>query len=83
MLLHRYKPQKSAVLAKNQPDLLETIKKIFPEHVENEEQVGKISGLIIEYVIQSGGDVEIFRGDFTLSEEDEDEEEYDGVDDIF
>jgi hypothetical protein len=72
MILSRFTKQKTSILAKNQPDLLETIKNVFPEHADNEEQLGKIAGIIIEYVIQSGGNVEIF-GEDLLPEQEEDE----------
>jgi hypothetical protein len=72
MILTKFTKQKTSVLSKNQPDLLQTISTLFPEYSDNEEQLGKIAGIIIEYVIQSGGNVEIF-GEDLLPEQAEDE----------
>ena len=68
MNLARYKPQNLPILKRNQPDLYDTIKHVVPSL--NDEQFSKVSGLIIEYVIQSGGDVDIFSSD-SLEEDDE------------
>jgi hypothetical protein len=61
MNLSKYKPQNVLLLKKNQPDLYDTIRQTVPKLTD--EQFGKVAGLIIEYVIQSGGNVEIFQSD--------------------
>jgi hypothetical protein len=66
----RYRVQKIELLKKNQPDLLDTLRYFLPS--SSDEVVGKIAGLIMEYVIQSGGNVDIFAGSGAL----EDSEEY-------
>lgn len=68
MNLARYKPQNLPILKRNQPDLYDTIKHVIP--TLSDEQFSKVSGLIIEYVIQSGGNVEIFLSD-NLEEDEE------------
>ena len=58
MFINKFKAQKLSVIQKNQPDLYLFIITHFPK--ESIEIQGKIAGAIIEYVIQSHGDVEIF-----------------------
>jgi hypothetical protein len=64
----RYRVQKIELLKKNQPDLLETLRHFFPEVTD--EVLGKMAGLHIEYVIQSGGDVDIFVGAGAMADDD-------------
>ena len=61
MNLSKFKTQRVDTLRKNQPDLYETLKRLFP--TATDEDTGKMAGLIIEYVIQSGGNVDIFNSD--------------------
>ena len=58
MNLSKLRPQKVELLKVNQPDLYSTLKKVFPSTEDAE--LGVIAGLIIEYVIQSKGNVDIF-----------------------
>lgn len=71
MNLARLTPQKVNLLKKNQPDLYDTLCKVFPEYKEDDAMMGRLAGLCIEYVIQSGGKVEIFGEDVDMLEEDE------------
>lgn len=61
MILHKYRPQKIDLLRKNQPDLLDTLQAVFPN--ADPFILGHMAGLIIEYVIQSKGNVDIFNSD--------------------
>lgn len=66
MNLSKYKPQRVELLKKNQPDLYDTLRRLFP--TASEEDTGKMAGLVIEYVIQSGGNVDIFYSDRDLND---------------
>lgn len=63
MIINKFKAQKLSVLEKTQPDLFATVNAHMSDL--NEEQKGKVAGLIIEYVIKSGGDVSILSSDET------------------
>jgi hypothetical protein len=58
MNLARYKPQNLELVRRNQPDLYSTLKKVLP--TTDDQQLGIIAGLVIEYVIQAKGNVDIF-----------------------
>lgn len=70
MIISKSKNQKMGVIANTQPDLWKSIKALFPDDAE--EQQGKIAGVVIEFVIKSGGDVRVFDG----TEEEEDVTEF-------
>ena len=74
--LSKYRVQKVELLKKNQTDLYETVRHLFPKATD--EEFGKIAGLIMEYVIQSGGNPEIFvtDGDLEFLEEEDEEDEF-------
>lgn len=58
MILNKYKKQNIEVVKNNQPDLAASLKAHFPEL--SDEDKGRIAGFVIEYVIQAGGDTDIF-----------------------
>lgn len=72
MLINKFKAQKLEVIKKSQPDLHTFIITHFK--TESPELQGKVAGAIIEYVIQSGGNVEVFDDKEISDEADEFEE---------
>ena len=58
--------QNFSVLEQTHPDLFAVIRAKFP--YMSDEDKGKIAGLCIEYVIQSGGEVDIFQEDIPEQE---------------
>jgi len=64
MIISKYAKQKMEVLEKSQPDLHATMKlhedKEFPEYIK----LGNAAGLIIEYVLKSGGNPSVFQSMF-------------------
>lgn len=71
MVFTRIVKQDFQRLKKTHPDLYANLLRFFP-HLSDEGK-GIAAGLIIEYVIKSGGDVDIFQDAIGLLEEDEDE----------
>ena len=62
-MVFNIKPQKFDVLEKTHPDLFTMINKTLPDLTT--EQKGKVAGLVIEYVIQSEGDIDIFQDPYS------------------
>lgn len=72
MLVTKFKQQKLEIIRKNQPDLYWFINKNFKD--ESPELQGKIAGALIEFVLQSGGNANIFVDTvFETLEEEENE----------
>ena len=67
MNLSRFKPQNPEIVKRNQPDLYATLKKVFPN--ASDEDFGRIAGVVIEYVIQSKGNVDVFGEEDLLFDE--------------
>lgn len=62
MIITKYTKQKMEVIKKTLPDLYTTLRLHFPEAMlENSPILGEVAGLIIEYVLKSGGTDEIFQ----------------------
>lgn len=68
----KIKPQDFKRLEQTHPDLFSMINHTVPNL--SDEDKGKVAGLIIEYVIQSEGDVDIFQEIIDPQDEELDEE---------
>lgn len=71
-MINKIKKQNFSSLSKSHPDLFNSIQGNL-EHLSTEDK-GIVAGLVIEYVIQSGGNVDVFDDlDLDIEEEDFDE----------
>lgn len=72
-MLIKPKKQNFASLKESLPDLYTTINVSLPNM--SSEEKGIVAGLCIEYIIQSGGDVDILQDDLSKENIDEDFDE--------
>lgn len=71
MIINKYKKQNLEIVKANQSDLAASLKAHFSDM--SDEDKGRIAGFVIEYVIQAGGDPEVFI------DKEADIEEWDGT----
>lgn len=73
-MLIKFKGQDFEEIKETHPDLYTVINTNFA-HLDSHEK-GRIAGMMIEYLIQAGGDVDIFQDDMDIVDEFEEEDKW-------